>query len=70
MSSYIEYVREAKMTRKDSMLAKIFGIFQVNMRGKIHNCVVMQNIFFRLNMKKVIVYDLKGSEANRFAAPK
>ena len=30
----------------------------------------MQNIFFRFNMKKVIVYDLKGSEANRFAYPK
>lgn len=69
-SAYIEYVREAKLTRNDSLLAKIFGIFEVNMRGKVHNCVVMQNIFFRLNMKKVVVYDLKGSEANRFAVPK
>jgi hypothetical protein len=30
----------------------------------------MQNIFFKINMKNVIVYDLKGSETNRFAIPK
>lgn len=58
------------MAGTDSLLAKIFGIFEVSLKGKTCNCVVMQNIFFRLNMKKVIVYDLKGSEANRFATPK
>ena len=70
MSSYIEYIRDAKLTRHNSLLAKVFGIFEVNMRGKTYNCIVMQNMFFKLNMKKVIIYDLKGSETNRFALPK
>lgn len=29
----------------------------------------MQNIFYQLKIEQQIVYDLKGSETNRFAIP-
>lgn len=49
-----------RITNKDTFIAKVFGIYEVTMRGKVHKCIVMQNIFFGLQgpMK---VYDLKGS---------
>jgi hypothetical protein len=38
------------------------------MRGKVHKCIVMQNIFFGM-MGNLKVYDLKGSEVNRLNMP-
>ncbi len=56
------------MGKKDSLLAKIYGIYEISMRGKEYHCVVMQNLFFGIeNITKV--YDLKGSEVNRLTMP-
>jgi 1-phosphatidylinositol-3-phosphate 5-kinase len=63
-SEYLEYVKRAKAKSLDSLLAKIFGLYEVTIRNKTYKCIVMQNIFFGLhNVTKV--YDLKGSEVNR-----
>lgn len=57
---YINYLKSSKKVGRDTLLAKIFGIYEVTVKGKIYKCVVMQNIFFGLqNIDKV--YDLKGS---------
>lgn len=37
-------------------------------KSKVYKCVVMQNIFFGLDVIAK-VYDLKGSEVNRLAQP-
>lgn len=42
------------------MLAKIYGIYEISMRGKVYKCIVMQNIFFGMT-GSLKVYDLKGS---------
>lgn len=70
VAAYISYIEGMKAFRSDTLLAKIYGIFDVTIRGIKYNCIVMQNIFYRLNINDVIVYDLKGSETNRFAIPK
>lgn len=65
---YIEYLKSAKKLGRDTLLAKIFGIYEVTIKGKIYKCVVMQNIFFGLQSVDK-VYDLKGSEVNRLNMP-
>jgi len=65
---YINYLKSAKKPGKDTMLAKIFGIYEVSVKGKVYKCVVMQNIFFGLQTITK-VYDLKGSEVNRLNMP-
>lgn len=53
-------MKASKTVGRDTMLAKIFGIYEVVAKNKIYKCIVMQNIFFGLqNISKV--YDLKGS---------
>jgi ABC-type arginine transport system permease subunit len=50
----------SKKNGKDTLLAKIFGIYEVVLKGKPYKCVVMQNIFYGLQTINK-VYDLKGS---------
>ena len=65
---YLKYIEKAKLQKKNSLLAKIYGIYKISMRGKQYKCVVMQNLFFGItNITKV--YDLKGSEVNRLTIP-
>lgn len=53
-------MKTSKNVGRDTLLAKIFGIYEVMAKGKAYKCIVMQNIFFGLqNISKV--YDLKGS---------
>jgi hypothetical protein len=61
-------MKSSKTVGRDTLLAKIFGIYEVTAKGKNYKCIVMQNIFFGLqNITKV--YDLKGSEVNRLNMP-
>ena len=65
---YIDYLTKSKKNGKDTLLAKIFGIYEVVVKGKAYKCVVMQNIFYGLQSISR-VYDLKGSEVNRLNLP-
>lgn len=61
-------MKSIKNAKKQSLLAKVFGIYEVCVKGKTYKCIVMQNMFFGLdNITKV--YDLKGSEVNRLTLP-
>ena len=68
VKDYLEFIKICRLTSKDTLLAKIFGIYEVTIRNKSYKCIVMENIFFGIQgpMK---VYDLKGSEVNRLSMP-
>ncbi len=61
-------MKNKREKKEISYLAKIFGIYEVEIKSKVYKCVVMQNIFFGLDTI-TRVYDLKGSEVNRLAQP-
>lgn len=61
-------MRESKILKRNSLIAKIYGIYEVMARGKVSKCVVMQNIFLGMEAP-MKVYDLKGSEVNRLNMP-
>ena len=57
------------MKGRNTLLAKIYGIYDVVAKGKAYKCIVMQNIFFGISNNVLKVYDLKGSEVNRLNVP-
>jgi hypothetical protein len=60
----------ARKSGRNPILTKIYGIYELSVKGHSHKCIVMQNLFFKLDFLKVKVYDLKGSETNRTEVPK
>lgn len=67
--SYINHMKVAQKTGRNTILTKIFGLYELQIRGTSYKCVVMQNLFFNLEDLDVKVYDLKGSETNRSNLP-
>ncbi|MCD9646589.1 hypothetical protein HAX54_036569 [Datura stramonium] len=69
--SYFEYMDQCHAKRNQTCLAKILGIYQVNVRprgGKEtrHDLMVMENLSFGRNTTRQ--YDLKGALHARFSA--
>ncbi len=58
--AYLNYMKSKRENKDQSYLAKIYGIYEANIKGKIYKFVVMQNIFLGL-APPFKVYDLKGS---------
>jgi 1-phosphatidylinositol-3-phosphate 5-kinase len=57
-------------TGKPSLLAKIYGIYEVQIEKDKMYFIAMENLFFGVdNNAKKRVYDLKGSELNRYVKP-
>lgn len=51
---------------KPSLLAKIYGMFEVKLLNKeVCYYIVMENLLMNMN-PNVDIYDLKGSQCNRF----
>lgn len=65
---YLIYIKESRVVGRNTLLAQIYGIYEVIAKGKVFKCVVMQNIFFGIT-NPLKVYDLKGSEVNRLNLP-
>jgi len=65
----LAHINKKEKSDQDSFLAKIFGIYELTIKGKSFKCVVMQNMFFNIDAANVKVYDLKGSEINRLSVP-
>ena len=59
----------SKSKGKDSVLTKIYGLYELAIKGMSFKCIVMQNLFFNLEEQNIKVYDLKGSEINRLKVP-
>jgi 1-phosphatidylinositol-3-phosphate 5-kinase len=68
-SGYISHLKDAKARGKHSILAKIYGLYELTIKNSSFKCIVMQNLFFDLEEANVRVYDLKGSETNRLKVP-
>ncbi|XP_076932212.1 putative 1-phosphatidylinositol-3-phosphate 5-kinase FAB1C [Bidens hawaiensis] len=67
---YFKYLTDSLNTGSPTCLAKIVGIYQVNVKhlrgGKESKSIVMvmENLFFKKNISRV--YDLKGSSRSRY----
>ena len=48
---------------RQSLLARIYGVFEFNINKLHYNVVLFQNVFS--GMPNALKFDLKGSEANR-----
>ena len=65
-----DYLRHIKTENQNSYLAKIFGIYEVIIKGDSYKLVVMQNLFLGFEGLPYQKYDLKGSKVNRLFTPK
>ena len=51
---------------KPSLLCKIYSLFEVHLKGEDYYYVIMENLFYNIKSPDIVVYDLKGSESNRW----
>lgn len=61
-SDYLEYMA----VTANSILAKVFGMFEVKSEGEKKCYVVMENLFYGVDKDNTVSYDLKGSKKRRF----
>jgi len=66
---YLKYMWESNNKKQPSLLCKIYGIYEIQYEKKTKYLIAMENMFFGFG-KSVKVYDLKGSELNRYAGKK
>lgn len=65
-----DYLQHVKVVNRNSFLTKIYGIYDIAIKGDNYKCVVMQNLFLGFEGLSFRKYDLKGSEVNRLFLPK
>ncbi|CAD8090951.1 unnamed protein product [Paramecium sonneborni] len=54
-------------SQKPSLLCKIFGMYEIRDKGYPEFYLIMENLYYGVgNPKDLLVYDLKGSETNRW----
>ncbi len=66
-NEYFKHLWRCYLEGKNSILAKILGIFEIRAEnsGKLYG-IIMENLFYDIEITpSLIVYDLKGSESNR-----
>jgi len=68
VSEYFKYMWETTSEKRPSLLAKIYGIYEIQPHDKKSTMyfIAMENLFFGTS-KSLKVYDLKGSTLNRYA---
>jgi hypothetical protein len=70
IANYFDYMWTIYDTGKPSLLAKIYGIYELQIEKETFYFMAMENLFFGVEPDaKKRVYDLKGSESNRYAKP-
>ena len=70
-NSYFEYISKYLFHKAPSVLAKILGVFKVSQsNGKVYYVVLMENLLYGIDDVEYKVYDLKGSEINRYVSNK
>ncbi|CAD8079942.1 unnamed protein product [Paramecium sonneborni] len=67
----LEYFRQMHRhfyeSQKPSLLCKIFGMYEIRDKGNPEFYLIMENLYYGIgNPKDLVVYDLKGSETNRW----
>lgn len=67
---YFDYMHKISQRRKPSVLTKIFGLFEIRFNNTKYFYIAMENLFLGLSNSKLQIYDLKGSETNRYMEKK
>lgn len=49
-----------------SILSKIFGVFEIRVDDERRYYAVMENLFYGVDKERCLSYDLKGSKLRRF----
>lgn len=65
-SSYFSYNWNTIFSGRESLLTKIFGLYEVSTGFNSYYYIAMENLFFELESENYEIYDLKGSELNRY----
>lgn len=66
---YFKHMRRLAYENKPSLLGKIYGLFEVKDKGGVAFYLVMEYLFLGMP-QDVTIYDLKGSETNRWVKGK
>ena len=65
--SYFDYIWKSSNKKKPSVLTKIYGLFEVKIKNSRYYYIAMENLFFGIDPNKELkIYDLKGSDTNRY----
>lgn len=68
---YFKHMHRHFSESKPSLLTKIFGMFEIRDRGSVEYYLVMENLLYGMgDANNLSVYDLKGSETNRWEKKK
>lgn len=66
LPAYFEYIWSSTVNKKTSLLVRLYGVYEIQDEKKTSYYLLMENLFFGLAGKNLKVYDLKGSELNRY----
>jgi len=66
VNEYFKYMWETTGEKKPSLLTKIYGIYEIQGEKKSEYFIAMENLFFGTG-SNLTVYDLKGSQLNRYS---
>ena len=64
--NFFGYMWKILIGETESIMTKIFGLFEVSINNTTYYYMVMENLFYGLNNENLKIFDLKGSETNRF----
>lgn len=64
--SFFGYMWKILIRETESIMTKIFGLYEVSINNTTYYYMVMENLFYGLNNENLTIFDLKGSETNRF----
>jgi len=66
---YLKYIWESCTSQQHSLLMKIYGVYEIQDEKKSRYFISMENLLFGMGTN-IKVYDLKGSELNRYVQKK
>lgn len=69
--SYFDYIWKSSYKKRPSVLTKIYGLYEVKLKNSRYYYICMENLFLGIDpLVESYVYDLKGSETNRYVEKK
>jgi len=64
--NFFSYMWKVLIGENESIMTKIFGLYEVSINNITYYYMVMENLFYGLKSENLQIFDLKGSETNRF----
>ena len=64
--NFFSYLWKILNGEAESIMTKIFGLYEVSVNNMTYYYMVMENLFYGLKSENLQIFDLKGSETNRF----